>query len=203
MDIVMNRFLQTLIVAAPMVIAAPYVAAETHPAQKQMQQNIDTVLKIARNTSLTEAQRVKQVEQYANRYLDYERISALAVGAPWREFSAKQKADFIRAFKDMVIAMYSHSALIGAADANVRLLPKMTANGNKFDVFSEIQTKKGTKYEVAYQLYQSGGTYKIYNIRVDGTSLVTVYRNQFGELIKSKGIDGTIATVEAKGLKKQ
>ena len=43
----MNRFLQTLIVAAPMVIAAPYVAAETHPAQKQMQQNIDTVLKIA------------------------------------------------------------------------------------------------------------------------------------------------------------
>ena len=54
-----------------------------------------------------------------------------------------------------------------------------------------------------YQLYQSGGAYKIYNIRVDGTSLVTVYRNQFGELIKSKGIDGTIATVEAKGLKKQ
>ena len=199
----MNRFLQTLIVAAPMVIAAPYVAAETHPAQKQMQQNIDTVLKIARNTSLTEAQRVKQVEQYANRYLDYERISALAVGAPWREFSAKQKTDFIRAFKDMVIAMYSHSALIGAADANVRLLPKMTVNGNKFDVFSEIQTKKGTKSEVAYQLYQSGGAYKIYNIRVDGTSLVTVYRNQFGELIKSKGIDGTIATVEAKGLKKQ
>ena len=190
----MNRFLQTLIVAAPMVIAAPYVAAETHPAQKQMQQNIDAVLKIARNTSLTEAQRVKQVEQYANRYLDYERISALAVGAPWREFSAKQKTDFIRAFKDMVI---------GAADANVRLLPKMTANGNKFDVFSEIQTKKGTKYEVAYQLYQSGGAYKIYNIRVDGTSLVTVYRNQFGELIKSKGIDGTIATVAAKGLKKQ
>ena len=64
----MNRFLQTLIVTAPMVIAAPYVAAETHPAQKQMQQNIDAVLKIARNTSLTEAQRVKQVEQYANRY---------------------------------------------------------------------------------------------------------------------------------------
>ena len=57
----MNRFLQTLIVATPMVIAAPYVAAETHPAQKQMQQNIDTVLKIARNTSLTEAQRVNRL----------------------------------------------------------------------------------------------------------------------------------------------
>lgn len=56
----------------------------------------------------------------------------------------------------------------------MRLLPKMTANGNKFDVFSEIPTKKGTKYGL-HQLYQSGGAYKIYNIRVDGTSLVTVY----------------------------
>ena len=198
----MASYLSAFVLAAPMVLAAPYVAA-AHPAQEQMQQNIDTVLKIARNTSLSEPQRVKQIQQYADRYLDYERISALAVGAPWRNFSAQQKTDFIQAFKEMVVSMYSHSALVGAADAKVKLLPKMTENGNKFDVFSEIQTKKGTKYEVAYQLYQSGGAYKIYNIRVDGTSLVTVYRNQFGELIKSKGIDGTIATVEAKGLKKQ
>ena len=103
----------------------------------------------------------------------------------------------------MIIGMYSHSALVGAADAQVKLLPKMTANGNKFDVFSEIQTKSGAKYEVAYQLYQSGPVFKVYNIRLDGASLVTIYRNQFAELIKQKGIDGTIATVKAKGLKKQ
>lgn len=199
----MNPYLSAFVLSVPMAVAAPLAVAQTHPAQTQMQQNIDTVLQIARNGSLGEAQRVKQIEQYADRYLDYERISALAVGAPWRGFSEVQKTEFIRAFKEMVISMYSHSALIGAADAQVRLLPKMTANGNKFDVFSELQTKKGTKYEVAYQLYKVGPVYKIYNIRVDGTSLVTVYRNQFGELIRQKGIDGTIATVKAKGLKKQ
>lgn len=198
----MASYLSAFVLAAPMVLAAPYVAA-AHPAQEQMQQNIDTVLKIARNTSLSEPQRVKQIQQYADRYLDYERISALAVGAPWRNFSAQQKTDFIQAFKEMVVSMYSHSALVGAADAKVKLLPKMTENGNKFDVFSEIQTKSGKKYEVTYQLYRVGSAYKIYNFRLDGTSLVTVYRNQFNELIKQKGIDGTIATVKAKGLKKQ
>ena len=198
----MASYLSAFVLAAPMVLAAPYVAA-AHPAQEQMQQNIDTVLKIARNTSLSEPQRVKQIQQYADRYLDYERISALAVGAPWRNFSAQQKTDFIQAFKEMVVSMYSHSALVGAADAKVKLLPKMTENGNKFDVFSEIQTKSGKKYEVVYQLYRVGSAYKIYNFRLDGTSLVTVYRNQFNELIKQKGIDGTIATVKAKGLKKQ
>ena len=198
----MASYLSAFVLAAPMVLAAPYVAA-AHPAQEQMQQNIDTVLKIARNTSLSEPQRVKQIQQYADRYLDYERISALAVGAPWRNFSAQQKTDFIQAFKEMVVSMYSHSALVGAADAKVKLLPKMTENGNKFDVFSELQTKSGKKYEVAYQLHRVGSAYKIYNFRLDGTSLVTVYRNQFNELIKQKGIDGTIAVVKAKGLKKQ
>lgn len=154
----MASYLSAFVLAAPMVLAAPYVAA-AHPAQEQMQQNIDTVLKIARNTSLSEPQRVKQIQQYADRYLDYERISALAVGAPWRNFSAQQKTDFIQAFKEMVVSMYSHSALVGAADAKVKLLPKMTENGNKFDVFSELQTKSGKKYEVAYQLYRVGSAY--------------------------------------------
>lgn len=199
----MNRHLAAMIAAAPFAIVAPYAAAAVHPAQAQMQQNMDAVLKIARNQSLSEAQRVKQVENYADRYLDYERISALAVGAPWRQFSPQQKTAFIGAFKSMVIGMYSHSALVGAADAQVKLLPKMSSNGNKFDVFSEIKTKSGNKYEVAYQLYKVGPVYKIYNIRVDGASLVTIYRNQFNELIKQKGIDGAIATVKAKGLKKQ
>ena len=76
----MASYLSAFVLAAPMVLAAPYVAA-AHPAQEQMQQNIDTVLKIARNTSLSEPQRVKQIQQYADRYLDYERISALALGA--------------------------------------------------------------------------------------------------------------------------
>ena len=108
----MASYLSAFILAVPMVLAAPYVAA-AHPAQEQMQQNIDTVLKIARNTSLSEPQRVKQIQQYADRYLDYERISALAVGAPWREFSAAQKTEFIRAFKDMIIAERSEERRVG------------------------------------------------------------------------------------------
>ncbi|STZ76439.1 MlaC/ttg2D family ABC transporter substrate-binding protein [Bergeriella denitrificans] len=200
----MNRLSAALLLSVPMAIVAPYAAAAQHPAQSQVQQNIDTILKIARNASLSEAQKIKQIESYADRYLDYERISAMAVGAPWKNFSAKQKTDFTAAFKDMIISMYAHSALVGAADAQVKILPnKMTANGNRFDVFSELQTKSGSKYEVAYQLYKSGSVYKIYNFRVDGASLVTIYRNQFSELIKQKGIDGAIAAVKSKSLKKQ
>lgn len=199
----MNRYSRALFII-PAVIAAPFAAAQTaHPAQEQVRQNIDAVLQIARDGALNEQQKIRKIESYADRYLDYQRISALAVGAPWKQFSPQQKTDFIEAFKDMMIAIYSRSALMGAKDAKVRVLPK-TANvsGNKIDVFTELQTPAGNKYEVAYQLYRSGSAYKAYNIRVDGTSLVTVYRSQFNQLIKEKGIDGVIATLKAKGLKK-
>lgn len=192
--------------AVPAAIVAPYAAAApvgSHPAQVQVQQNIDTVLKTVRNGSLNEQQKIRQIEGYADRYLDYQRISALAVGMPWREFSTQQKSQFVAAFKDMMISMYAHSALMGVANAQVSLLPKFVDNGGgKVDVFTEIRAGNGKKYEVAYQLYQVGPVYKVYNIKVEGTSLVTVYRNQFGELIKQKGIDGTISELRGKGLKK-
>ena len=179
-------------------------AATQHPAQIQVQQNIDEIFKVMRHSSLNESQKIQQLEQYANRYLDYERIAAFAVGLPWKQFTPQQKTAFIAAFKEMIIAMYARSALMGAQDAQVKLLPKMLNSGNNsVDVFTEIQAKSGQKYEVAYQLYQSGNTYKVFNIRVDGASLVTVYRNQFNDLIQQQGIDGMIETVRAKGLKKQ
>lgn len=199
----MNK-LTAFLLAVPAALVSPYAAAQAalHPAQVQAQQNIDTVLKVARNGSLSEQQKIRQIERYADNFLDYQRLSALAVGLPWRQFTPKQKTDFIAAFKEMMISMYSRSALMGAADARVRLLPKITENGNKVDVFSEILTPAGKKYEVAYQLYRAGTVYKVYNIRVEGMSLVTVYRNQFNELIKQKGVDGAIGTIRAKGLKK-
>ncbi|WP_396137080.1 ABC transporter substrate-binding protein, partial [Blastococcus goldschmidtiae] len=49
-----------------------------------------------------------------------------------------------------------------------------------------------------FTTYQSGGKYRTYNVAIEGTSLVTVYRNQFGEIIKAKGIDGLIAELKAK-----
>ncbi|KLT73744.1 toluene tolerance protein [Neisseria arctica] len=201
----MNRWFNVLMVA-PVAVVAPFsvaAPATQHPAQVQFKQNMDAVLAVARNKQLNDAQKIQRIERYADQYLDYERIAALAVGLPWRQFTPKQKTDFIAAFKSMMIGMYSRSALMGAVDANVEMLPKVLDSGNnRAEVFTEIRTARGNKYEVGYRLYKVGGVYKIYDIRVDGSSMVTVYRNQFNDLIKQKGIDGTIATVNARGLKK-
>lgn len=172
-----------------------------HPAQQQLQQSVDSILAVVHNPDLNEHQKIIQVEQYADQYLDYERISALAVGLPWRQFSAQQRQDFIAAFKAMIIRLYAHAALLGANNAEVTVLPKMIKhNLYRVDTFTDITSDKGKHFEVAYQMYLQNGVYRIYNFRVNGASLVTIYRNQFNDLINKKGIDGTIAYIRNKGL---
>ena len=178
-------------------------AANKHPAQLQLQQNVDTVLKVARNPALSDAQKIRQIEGYADGYLDYQRIAALAVGRPWQQFSPQQKTDFIAAFKEMMVAMYARSALVGAADAQITLLPKLIDNQqNRVEVFTEVRSRSGNKYEVGYQLYRAGWVYKLYIILVVVIIFFTLYSNQFNKLSQQKGIDGTIATLRQKGLKK-
>lgn len=180
-----------------------FAATPEQIAQQQLQQNVQMVLSVAKDKSLNEQQRISQIERYADQFLDYERISALAVGLPWRQFTPQQKQDFSAAFKNMIVRIYAHSALLGAANAEVKVLPKVVNQGkNKLETFTEIVSANNKRYTVGYQMYYSGGVYKIYNFRVNGTSLVTVYRSQFDQSIQQKGIDGTIAQLKERGFGK-
>jgi phospholipid transport system substrate-binding protein len=180
-----------------------FAATQEQLAQQQLQQNVDAVLSVVRDKSLNEQQRISQIERYADQYLDYERISALAVGLPWRQFTAQQRRDFSAAFKNMIVRIYAHSALMGASNATVKVLPKVVNQGNnKLETFTEIVSGSNKHYTVGYQMYYSDGVFKIYNFRVNGTSLITVYRSQFDQLIQQQGIDATIAQLRDRGLGK-
>lgn len=180
-----------------------FAATQEQLAQQQLQQNVDAVLSVVRDKSLNEQQRISQIERYADQYLDYERISALAVGLPWRQFTAQQRRDFSAAFKNMIVRIYAHSALMGASNATVKVLPKVVNQGNnKLETFTEVVSGSNKHYTVGYQMYYSDGVFKIYNFRVNGTSLVTVYRSQFDQLIQQQGIDATIAQLRDRGVGK-
>lgn len=200
----MQRYVKACLAAwMLMVSVCTFAATQEQLAQQQLQQNVDAVLSVARDKSLNEQQRISQIERYADQYLDYERISALAVGLPWRQFTAQQRQDFSAAFKNMIVRIYAHSALMGASNATVKVLPKVVNQGNnKLETFTEIVSANDKHYTVGYQMYYSNGVFKIYNFRVNGTSLVTVYRNQFDQLIQQQGIDATIAQLREKGLTK-
>ena len=79
----------------------------------------------------------------------------------------------------------------------------MNRGGQEVVVRAEVQQPGKQKVNIDFTTYQSGSKYRAYNVAIEGASLVTVYRNQFGETIRTKGIDGLIATnttISRKGL---
>lgn len=174
----------------------------THPAQIQMQQNTDAIMAIINNNSLNNPQKIQRLNAYADSHLDYQRISALSVGQPWRQFNAQQKQDFIAAFKDMMISVYANTALLAAQNAKITVLPRASSDNSATQarVYTQIVNNKNKSYAVDYQMYKSGPTWKIYNINVEGASVVTIYRNQFGEIIQKQGIDGLIQSLRNKSI---
>ena len=182
------------VMSISMAFATPQQAVE------QVRDNATQVLTILQkaNGSNNNAVR-KQAEGYAMPYFDFQRMTALAVGAPWRQASAAQKQALTSEFQTLLIRTYS-GTMLKFKDAKVTIKdnPVVNKNGKEVVVRAEVLAKDGQKSNLDFTTYQSGSKYRVYNVAVEGASLVTVYRNQFGETIKAKGIDGLVADLKAK-----
>ena len=119
----MKQLWQKWYLALLMVFALNFAVANdlNHPAQQQMQQNAKDIMAVINNNGLSNPQKIQRLNAYGDRYLDLERIAALSVGAQWKNFTPQQKKDFISAFKDMIISMYSNTALLAAQNAKINV----------------------------------------------------------------------------------
>lgn len=192
-----SKFLGALsicIMSISMAIASPQQAVS------QLKENAIQVLDIlgAANGKNDEQVR-RQAENYAIPYFDFERMTALAVGAPWRTATPAQQQDLTKEFKTLLIRTYSGTMLkFRNAKANVYNNPVVNKNGREIIVRVDVTTPNSKPVRMDYTMYQSGNMYRIYNVAVEGASLVTVYRNQFNQTISQKGIDGLVAELRAK-----
>lgn len=166
-------------------------------AVSQIRQNATQVLTILKSNDAKTARH--KAEAYAIPYFDFQRMTALAVGNPWRTASDAQKQALTKEFQTLLIRTYSGTMLkFKNATVNVKDNPVVNKGGKEIVVRAEVGVPGQKPVNMDFTTYQSGGKYRAYNIAVEGASLVTVYRNQFGETIKAKGIDGLIAELKTK-----
>lgn len=181
------------ILSIGMAIASPQQAVT------QLRGNADQVLSIlSKANGSNDAQVRRQAEAYATPYFDFERMTALAVGAPWKQATAAQKQALTQQFKTLLIRTYSGTMLkFKGAKVQVNGNPVVN-NGGKEVVVKTTVTAQGKPVKMDYTMYESGSKYRVYNVAVEGASLVTVYRNQFNETIRKSGIDGLVNQLKQK-----
>ena len=191
----------TFYTAALITLAAAGIAQATpQQAVSQVRENAAQVLAILKKANGSNDAAVrKEAENYALPYFDFQRMTAQAVGQPWTQATPAQKQELSKEFQTLLIRTYSGTMLkFKNAKVNIKDNPVVNKGGKEIVVRAEINVSGQKPVNMDFTTYQSGSRYRAYNVAVEGASLVTVYRNQFGETIKAKGIDGLIADLKAK-----
>ncbi|QEY25381.1 MlaC/ttg2D family ABC transporter substrate-binding protein [Neisseria zalophi] len=182
------------------LLSISLAAAAPADAVNQIRTNATQVLNILKDANGSNDAAVRRkAENYAIPYFDFQRMTALAVGNPWRQATPAQKQALTKEFQTLLIRTYSGTMLkFKNAKVTVSNTPIVNRGGKEVIVHADVTPENGETVKMDFTTYQSGNRYRAYNVAVEGASLVTVYRNQFGETIKAKGIDGLISELKSK-----
>lgn len=129
--------------------------------------------------------------------VNFQRMTAQAVGPAWRQASPEQRKRLQEEFKTLLVRTYA-GALWQVSDETIVVRPlRAAADDTEVLVRTEIRGR-GDPIQLDYRLEKTpgdGAGWKIYNLNVLGVWLVETYRGQFAQEINAKGIDGLIATL--------
>jgi phospholipid transport system substrate-binding protein len=141
------------------------------------------------------------VEDILMPHIDFIAASQWVLGKYWRRASKEQKIEFIRQFRTLLLRFYS-TALSEYLSANtvkeemfVFLPLRGDTTNNMVTVNSEIHAPSGSIIPVKYSMHLTRKGWKVYDVSIEGVSMVTTYRTSFAAEIKQKGLDGLIASL--------
>ena len=131
-------------------------------------------------------------------HFNFKHMTALAVGKDWRKASPQQQEQLAAEFKTLLVRTYSN-ALTSYKNQKVVYKPfKMNAGDVDVLVRTEVQQPGNKPVQLDYSLEKLDAGWKVYDVSVAGISLVTNYREQFGQEVRNGGIDGLIKAIAAK-----
>lgn len=125
-------------------------------------------------------------------YLNFQRMTASAVGRFWRQATPEQQARLQAEFKLLLVRTYA-GALAQVKDQTVQLKPFRAGAGDTEVVVRTEVKGKGEPIQLDYRMEKAGDSWKIYDVNVLGIWLVDQYRSSFAQEINAGGIDALIA----------
>jgi phospholipid transport system substrate-binding protein len=183
------------------------VLAEKGPVEV-LQGMSDHVLEIIREdpSVLDDKARLRAIaEEVVIPNVDFIALSQSVLGITWRKATPRQREVFEQEFRTLLINSYLAS--ISRADyqgQSIRYLPlRNPPTGDRAEVEAEIDQPNGPLIHVQFRMYRRDDAgWKVYDVVVEGVSLVITQRSSFSSIIRDKGLDGLIAMLEERNNKR-
>ncbi len=169
-----------------------------------VKQTVEDILQTVQNDPAVKAGeigRIKEImEEKVAPHIDFTRMTRLAVGRSWRDASREQKKALVNEFHEMLMRSYAAAfKMYNGIVIETRPLPRVKAEDKQVSVNTIVKLPGGAPpLSVDYDLLRTGDTWKVYDVRVDGASLVINYRTVFMQEIQKGGIEGLLKALSAK-----
>jgi phospholipid transport system substrate-binding protein len=189
-----SRRIALFLSAAVLMLASGVASAQTAPEAliKQVSTEVLDAVKADKSIKSGDVQKIiALVDAKVMPHVNFQRMTASAVGRYWRQATPEQQKRLEDEFKILLVRTYS-GALAQVRDQTVQLKPsRPSPDPNEVVVKTEIRGQ-GDPIQLDYRLEKAGNDWKIYDVNVLGVWLVENYRNSFAQEIGANGIDGLI-----------
>lgn len=194
----MNRIINWIALASVALFTAAAMAQETGPDElvKNTTQEVISVVKQDKDIQAGDRSKIYAlVEEKVLPHFDFKRMSQLAMGKNWRQATPEQQESLIKEFRSLLVRTYAVS-LSQYRDQKIEFKPfKIEPDAKDATVKSVFLQSGREPVAVDYGMIKTAAGWKVYNISVEGVSLVENYRSTFNEQIRKSGIDGLIKTL--------
>lgn len=179
--------------------AQPKVAADQTGPLNLVKASVSRVLAIVQSPHVVVSdggQRRTDIRRVAHGLFDFNEMARLTLARHWKDRSAQEQEEFVRLFTDLLERSYLTS-IENYAGEKITFLGE-SVSGPYAQVRSRIVTDRRMEISIEYRLFESGARWAVYDVVLDGVSLVSNYRSQFNSIIRTSSFGDLLAKLRSK-----
>lgn len=182
------------------VVAAPAAAARASTPTEQLRVQIDQVIKVLEDGELRKAGRATErraaIRRIAGEIFDFTEMTRRSLGPHWQTRTPAEREEITRLFADLLersyiskIERYSGEKIVYLGDS---------VDGDYATVRAKLLTRQGMEIPLDYRMLRRGERWFVYDVSIEGVSLVANYRAQFNKIIQASGYTGLVQKLREK-----
>jgi len=176
--------------------------SEAGPITERVRITIDSALSALRDPAMMgkahKAERRARIRAAIEDTIDFTEMSRRSLGLNWRKRTPAERKEFVNLFSDLLENSYI-SKIEQQTDEKVLYLgERMNKKHTRGLVKTKVLTSKGTEIPIYYRMMKKNGRWVAYDIVIEGVSLVSNYRTQFGKIIKRSSYEDLVSTLKKK-----
>ncbi len=195
--ITMKLLLVTVLLSFGVTVSS---AQESSTVTDEVKKVVDEVIRIVTNKELKKPQNARErraeMKKAIGSIFDYGQMTKLSMGIHWKERTPAEQKELVKLFETLL--ENSYATKIESYNNEKIIYLKEDVEGDYAEVNSRVITEKGDEFSLVYRLGKEGNKWMVYDVVIEGVSLVSNYRSQFNRIIEEQGYNELIKKLQTK-----